>query len=907
MRVLRDFDEVYATQSDPWGIGQADSERYDLYHRTTLLHARTRGRLLDVGCGYGAFLARFRGEFEELHGVEVAAQAVDGGRARYPFIEFRQGSAGRLDEAFPEGTSPFDCIVYSDVINYLSEPEKHSSLGWIARHVAPDGLAVVAAWSPGGRYLTPPELRRLIARHLVIEHEEVLESGHALYVTRPRRRLVALTVDYETWQPVPAGRRIDWESDVFRPTNELLAAAERSGAKLTLMAELGEYQWLRDHEPDHARRMEDQWTRALTAGHDVQVHLHPNWLPELGARRLGEHWAWDWSHALLDKYPGNLDALIARCRGALESTLRRADPGYDAVCFRAGGYDAQPFLRLGAALRAGGIRCDSSVYAGPRREDRHHDYTLAQHAHQPWYASAFDPQLLAPPAERHLIELPIFAVAFGRRWTFDGSEGAQFADAWLSRQQVDDPVSSWVYRHRERVRVGLRHALSFAPTLARAAPRPLARFAAAEPHDNRHGHEYFVLVGHSKGDLDVAEIEAGLARLGAAGAEFVTLSEMLEVAERDTAVTEPDRRAVAPQAPDAVSARLEQSTPITVRRVLELAHRPSPHWVAYPWVESEAAYAADRSNHYDCVWADRTLERADDPQALLISAFRALVDGGVLMAAIHSDARVPAEASPDHPWRTLPQDIRSRLGAAGFSNIDTWEVDLLRTTGRAHPPAADRVTLVRAWKRVQPLSERPRIDALARWCYDALDPREPSNSENALEILAGGHAWCSGSAIVLGSALRREGWDVRWITMVAENHPRGRGSQQTESHEVLGVRLADGTCCVVDPSSAIRFDTSIENLLAEPHLADTPREEDARYRERRYDLYSTSFWYRRVIRVAIRSDLREPQRYIAAGELRPHSAAARHAWEATPTFQRILQAVWQYRLAPSLRRFASTR
>ncbi len=36
------------------------------------------------------------------------------------------------------------------------------------------------------------------------------------------RQLVAITVDYETWQPIPQGRKIDWEADVLDPTARLL-------------------------------------------------------------------------------------------------------------------------------------------------------------------------------------------------------------------------------------------------------------------------------------------------------------------------------------------------------------------------------------------------------------------------------------------------------------------------------------------------------------------------------------------------------------------------------------------------------------------------------------------------------------------------------------------------------------
>ena len=73
MRVKRDFGQIYAAEDDPWAIGEADSERYELYRRIVLEQSERRGTILDIGCGFGAFLARFEEDFEELIGVEVSA------------------------------------------------------------------------------------------------------------------------------------------------------------------------------------------------------------------------------------------------------------------------------------------------------------------------------------------------------------------------------------------------------------------------------------------------------------------------------------------------------------------------------------------------------------------------------------------------------------------------------------------------------------------------------------------------------------------------------------------------------------------------------------------------------------------------------------------------------------------
>lgn len=408
MRVRFDFDHAYATQEDPWSIGAADDERYDLYRERLLARAALRGSILDIGSGYGAFLARFADDFDESYAVEVAAHAVSEGATRYPWITFWQGSAEALDASHAAGRR-YSAVIYSDVIAYLTAEGKRGSLAWIADHLEGGGVALVAAYSPGGDYPTADELRSLAEERFVVLEEQRLDSQHLMLVLRPRERLVALTIDYETWQPIPAGRRIDWDADVFGPTDALLDAASETGAVLTLFAEAGEYLWLREHDPDVAERMAGQWQRAITAGHDVQLHLHPNWLPETGARKEGDAWYWDPAKRTISDFAGNLDEPIARCRRALEDAIRPVDASYRVTCFRAGAYEAQPFRRLHDALVANGITCDSSVYQGGYREGRTYDYRLAFSDSQPYFASAQDPQLKAPPSEREVVEMPIFA------------------------------------------------------------------------------------------------------------------------------------------------------------------------------------------------------------------------------------------------------------------------------------------------------------------------------------------------------------------------------------------------------------------------------------------------------------------------------------------------------------------
>src|SRR4030095_394598 len=104
----------------------------------------------------------------------------------------------------------------------------------------PAGKLFLAAWSPGGRYFTPESLERLASRRFALLLRRLLHTGHAAFLGRPRFRDLILTFDYETWQPVPEGKRIDWVETVLEPAEKLLLTGEKHRVPLTFFVEMGE-------------------------------------------------------------------------------------------------------------------------------------------------------------------------------------------------------------------------------------------------------------------------------------------------------------------------------------------------------------------------------------------------------------------------------------------------------------------------------------------------------------------------------------------------------------------------------------------------------------------------------------------------------------------------------------------
>lgn len=926
MRVKRDFDLIYATEADPWSIGDADSPRYDLYVERILAASTRRKTVLEIGCGFGALLARLEGQFDQLIGVELSEQAVRTGKERYPFIEFHEGSLADPGQALP-ADARYDTIIVSDVLCYLREHDKQAALRWISEHLEPGGLAFIAGWSPGGRYLNREEFRNLVERDLAIEAEEVLETEHVLLTCRYRRSLVAVTVDYETWQPQPEGVALDWDVDVFKPTERLLDLCDAVGVTLTLFAEVGEYLWLAESRPQLARKMEAQWRDAVARGHDVQLHLHPAWLPEFGPRDEDGRWSWDENGAHADDYPGDLNRLIERCKAALEAAIRPVERDYEVIAFRAGTYEAQPFARLYDALTANGIWCDTSVVPGDRRAGRRYDYTYAYADHQPWFASRYDPQLKAPPGERAVIELPVFTPVWGERWTFDGDEGARFAHRLFRRISHEHRhPSTTTLRFQARLRLLLNDGYGRMKTLRsvlnRLIPRRVATFMAGYSRERLTMNDYFVLVAHTKGKLDFEAIAAGLRTIARQkDVEFVSVTKMAQAAMLDldrVGSRDPDEEAVrqvrreySTQMSDerhvAQTARLYELIPLDRKRILDVgcgrgvgtaALADMFQWAAVVGVDvgadfierARSEFAHDRlsfevasfeslacpDHSFDCVVADNSLEHAFDVDATLGQLHRVLDDGGCLVAAVPPDGLNPSRTCDNHTWKTIPSDVRARLSNAGFSGIEIACIDTFRELALPpFPPSDNKMLYVRAWKRAPEEPPLRRVRELTDWAYQTLDPEVSHASNEPLEILAGGTAWCAGYTAVLGEALVREGFDVTWMTMTAEGHARGRGPTRWDTHEVLEVKIDESRRVICDPMAGIVFEAALQDLLEDPSRADVPRAEDERYAARGYALYSTSAWYSLVRKVARRRQPRERERFVRTGRKGPNEPSGR--------------------------------
>jgi SAM-dependent methyltransferase len=142
-------------------IGSEDVLRAEF--RTVVEDLRRRGcgggKLLELGCAYGFFLAEAQ-PYLEVHGIEVSESAVR--FCRSLGLDVEQGS---LTEEYVKARGPFDAVVMLDVVEHLTEPDQVMHLLW--RAMKPGGKLLLSTgdWESVlsrtmGRYwrlMTPPQ------------------------------------------------------------------------------------------------------------------------------------------------------------------------------------------------------------------------------------------------------------------------------------------------------------------------------------------------------------------------------------------------------------------------------------------------------------------------------------------------------------------------------------------------------------------------------------------------------------------------------------------------------------------------------------------------------------------------------------------------------------------------------
>jgi hypothetical protein len=203
---------------------------------------------------------------------------------------------------------------------------------------------------------------------------------------------------------------------VIHPAAAMAECCEQFGAPLTVFFEVEEYlAFVQYADPlsallgyDPAARIREQISDLARRGHDIQLHLHPEWH---GATFENGQWKLNpRQHAVDDLFEtqAETDRYIASRKAAIEELI----PERKVVAYRAGAFCAQPGTKLFNALAANGFLIDSSVVKGLQDAESQLDYREAPSFKGPWRIRH---EAAREDSTGPLWEFPIYAVP-GRRY-----------------------------------------------------------------------------------------------------------------------------------------------------------------------------------------------------------------------------------------------------------------------------------------------------------------------------------------------------------------------------------------------------------------------------------------------------------------------------------------------------------
>ena len=109
----------------------------------------TQAKILDIGCGYGAFLYFLDKEgFQDVHGVEISPEQVEAAKQ----MGIPNVSAGDLLEYLLAHPENFDCITALDVIEHFPKDEILSLLDAVFQALKPAGKLIVQVPNGGSPF-----------------------------------------------------------------------------------------------------------------------------------------------------------------------------------------------------------------------------------------------------------------------------------------------------------------------------------------------------------------------------------------------------------------------------------------------------------------------------------------------------------------------------------------------------------------------------------------------------------------------------------------------------------------------------------------------------------------------------------------------------------------------------------
>jgi hypothetical protein len=144
-----DFEARYRADPDPWGYVASEYERCKYAATLDACGPGPFSCALELGGSIGVFSTMFAPRCERLVTVDVSPTAVGHARKRLAAHPNVKTIVGAIPAAVPR--LPFDLVVASEILYYLSDDELAGTLSLLAGTMLAGARLVAVHWRPRGR------------------------------------------------------------------------------------------------------------------------------------------------------------------------------------------------------------------------------------------------------------------------------------------------------------------------------------------------------------------------------------------------------------------------------------------------------------------------------------------------------------------------------------------------------------------------------------------------------------------------------------------------------------------------------------------------------------------------------------------------------------------------------------
>jgi hypothetical protein len=143
-----DFEARYRADPDPWGYRESEYEQRKYAATLAACGPGPFDCALELGGSIGVFSAMLAPRCRRLLTIDVSRTAVRGARARLAGHPQASAIAGTIPWDVPE--QPFDLVIASEILYYLSDRELAGTLALLERTMVAGASLVAVHWRPSG-------------------------------------------------------------------------------------------------------------------------------------------------------------------------------------------------------------------------------------------------------------------------------------------------------------------------------------------------------------------------------------------------------------------------------------------------------------------------------------------------------------------------------------------------------------------------------------------------------------------------------------------------------------------------------------------------------------------------------------------------------------------------------------